>query len=277
MEYKGYSEYQFGNEFDMAVFYSQRIYPYDFPALYRNEYIYLKSPSGEIIDKLKWTGEELKPINSDPIRSEFMGNIKALNNEQELAIDLLRDKNTTIKLLTGRFGSGKTYLMTAAATHLLEKNRYDKILYLRNNVQVRDVPEIGFLPGNVNDKLIGYAMPLADALGGVDGLLDQMSRQKIEIFPLGMIRGRDFKNTLIYVSECENLTIAQVKLIIGRVGNNSAVWFDGDMQQVDKPVFEKYSGLTCLVDRLKGHHLFGYVELQKTERSQTAATADLLD
>ena len=104
-----------------------------------------------------------------------------------------------------------------------------------------------------------------------------MGKGKIEIVPLGMIRGRDFKNSLIFCSECENLTKQQVQLIIGRVGEGSSLWFDGDTKQVDKTVFEKNSGLATMIDRLKGHHRFGYVQLQKTERSETAAMADLLD
>lgn len=276
MDYKGYTEYRFATEDEVAKFYEGKL-PKDFPELYTNEYLYLISPTGKIIDKKKWDGTSLKPIYSIPIRTEWMGKIHPRNPEQEIAFDMLRDPNSTIKLLTGRFGSGKTYLMTCAALSLLEKGVFERLLYLRNNVQVKDVPDIGFLPGDANDKLIGYAMPLADALGGIDGLHHMMGKGKIEIVPLGMIRGRDFKNSLIFCSECENLTKQQVQLIIGRVGEGSSLWFDGDTKQVDKTVFEKNSGLATMIDRLKGHHRFGYVQLQKTERSETAAMADLLD
>lgn len=277
MEYKGYTEYQFADDQSAANFYEEGILPDDFPSLYANEYVFLYSSDAALIDKRKWNGSELKIVNSMPIHTEWMGKVAPRNKEQQIALDLLRDSNTTIKVLTGRFGSGKTYLMTCMALSLLEAKVFDRILYLRNNVQVRDVPDIGFLPGDVNEKLIGYAMPLADALGGVEGLQHMIGKGKIEIVPLGMIRGRDFKNSLILCSECENLTRQQVQLIIGRVGEGSHLWFDGDKKQVDKAVFEKNNGLDCLIDKLKGHPRFGYVQLQKTERSETAAMADLLD
>lgn len=275
-EYRGYTEYKFSSDEDMAKFYEGEI-PSDFPFLISNEYIYLYSPDGVLVDKKKWNGIEFRSVDNSPVKTSWMGKISSRNDEQDIALDMLRDPATTIKVLTGRFGSGKTYLMTCMALSLLEKGVFEKILYLRNNVQVKDVPEIGFLPGTANDKLIGYAMPIADALGGVEGLRHMMDKSKIEIVPLGMIRGRDFKNSLILCSECENLTKQHVQLIIGRVGDGSSLWFDGDKKQVDKVKFETNSGLDELINKLKGHPLFGYVQLQKTERSKTAALADLLD
>ena len=101
--------------------------------------------------------------------------------------------------------------------------------------------------------------------------------QKLEIEHLGFMRGRDIKNSILFVSEAENLTKEHVQLLIGRVGEGSQIWFDGDFKQTDKEVFEKYSGLKVMIERLKGNKLFGYVHLKKSERSETAQLADLLD
>lgn len=120
-------------------------------------------------------------------------------------------------------------------------------------------------------------MPLADHLGGTDGLSLMVGHGQIEIVHLGFIRGRDIKNSIILCSEAENMTKEHIQLLLGRVGEGSALWINGDFKQCDAEVFRQNSGLMAAVDKLKGHPRFGYVKLLKTERSETAAMADLLD
>ena len=132
-------------------------------------------------------------------------------------------------------------------------------------------------PGGYEEKLLPFAMPLADHLGGTDGLELMIRQGKIEVVHLGFIRGRDIKNSIIICSEAENMTKEHIQLLLGRVGEGSALWLNGDFKQCDAKVFEKNSGLMTAVDKLKGHPRFGYVKLLKTERSETAAMADLLD
>lgn len=206
-----------------------------------------------------------------------MVKIKPKNPQQVLAFDMLQNKNETIKVLSGKFGSGKDYIMIANALKLIEEGKFEKLLYIRNPVNVKDANEIGFLPGSKDEKLRPYAMVLADHLGGETGLDMQIMSGAIEIDHLGFIRGRDIKNTIIYCTEAENLTKEHVQLLIGRVGEGSALWMNGDFKQTDSPVFRMNNGLLSAVSKLAGHEKFGYVQLEKTERSETAAMADLLD
>lgn len=136
---------------------------------------------------------------------------------------------------------------------------------------------VGHLPGDYKDKLLPFAMPLADHLGGVEGLEYMLGQGKVELVHLGFIRGRDIKNSIIMCSEAENMTKEHIQLLLGRVGEGSSLWMNGDYKQVDGDVFLKNSGLILAVDKLKGHPRFGFVKLLKTERSETAAMADLLD
>lgn len=194
-----------------------------------------------------------------------------------MAFDLLQSKTETIKVITGRFGSGKTFLMVANALQAVHDNKFEKIVWVRNNVGVKDTKDIGALPGNTIDKIFPYVMPLADHVGGVDGIEMLMRQGKLEVQHLGFIRGRDIKNSIILCSEAENLTKQHVQLLIGRVGEGSSLWLDGDFKQVDSKIFEENSGLNIAIDKLKGNKLFGFVHLEKSERSETAALADLLD
>ena len=273
-EYTGYKDVTLSDE-EMSDFYCN-LNENTFDCLL-NEYLIVRKSDGEVVDYRKWNGEEYSAISYKQINSKFMGKIKPRNPQQVLAFDMLQDKNESIKIISGKFGSGKDFLMIANALKLIEDGKFDKLIYVRNAIGVKDASEVGFLPGSKLEKLLPYAMPLADHLGGETGLEMQMLTGNIEIEHLGYIRGRDIKNTIIYVSEAENLTKEHVQLLIGRVGVGSALWMNGDFMQTDSPVFRMNNGLLSAVQKLAGHEKFGYVQLQKTERSETAAMADMLD
>ena len=273
-EYKGYKDITLSDE-EMSYFYlhtKENIYD-----SLVNEYLIIRKSDGEVVDYRKWNGEEYVVASYKTINSYYIGKIKPRNPQQVLAFNMLQDKDETIKVISGKFGSGKDYLMIANALKLIEEGKFDKLIYIRNAIGVKDANELGFLPGSKLEKLLPYAMPLADHLGGESGLEMQMMAGKVEIEHLGYIRGRDIKNSIIYVSEAENLTKEHVQLLIGRVGEGSALWMNGDFKQTDSALFRMNNGLMSTVQKLAGHEKFGYVQLQKTERSETAAMADLLD
>lgn len=273
-EYKGYKDITLSDD-EMSYFYchvNENIYD-----CLLNEYLIIRKSDGEIVDYRKWNGEEYSALSYKQINSKFTGKVKPRNPQQVLTFDMLQDKDETIKVISGCFGSGKDYLMIANALKLIDEGKFDKLIYVRNAVGVKDANEVGFLPGSKLEKLLPFAMPLADHLGGETGLEMQMMAGTIEIEHLGYIRGRDIKNAIIYCSEAENLTKEHVQLLIGRVGEGSSLWMNGDFKQTDSALFRNNNGLMSAVQKLAGHKRFGYVQLQKTERSDTAAMADLLD
>lgn len=241
-----------------------------------NEYLIAYDEDGNHLGNFRSNGEELVKVTRKNI-SNYRGRISPRNIHQELAIDMLYNKNMTIKVLTGKFGTGKDFLMSAAALDLVEKGRFRKIVYVRNNIEVANSKPIGFLPGSYDEKLLPFAMPLADHIGGVGSLIQMIGRDVLEVVHLGFIRGRGFEDAIIIVSEAENMTKEHIQLLIGRVGERSELWINGDFKQCDAEIFKKNNGLMISIDRLKGQPEFGYVKLQKTERSKTAALADLLD
>ena len=242
-----------------------------------NEYLILENKDGNVLDQFRWNGFEFVRAPYKSINSRFMGRVKPRNIQQQLAIDMLYDNDITVKILVGKFGTGKDYLMSSAAINLIEKGSFEKIVWVRNNIEVKNSKPIGHLPGDYKEKLLPFAMPLADHMGGVEGLEMMINQGKVEIVHLGFIRGRDIKNAIIMCSEAENMTKEHIQLLLGRVGEGSSLWINGDYKQVDGAVFRQNNGLMTAVDRLKGHPRFGFVMLLKTERSETAAMADLLD
>lgn len=273
-EYKGYKDVTLSDD-EMSDFYCN-ITSNKFDCCV-NEYLIIRKSDGEIVDYRKWTGEEYAALSYKQINSKYLGKIKPRNPQQILSFDMLQNKNQTIKVISGGFGTGKDYVMIANALKLIEDGKFEKLIYVRNPIGVRDANEIGFLPGDKDAKLRPYAMVLADHLGGETGLEMQIMAGKIEIEHLGYMRGRDIRNSIIYCTEAENLTKEHVQLLIGRVGIGSALWMNGDFKQTDSPIFRINNGLLSAVSKLSGNEKFGYVQLEKTERSETASLADLLD
>ena len=273
MEYTGYKTVNF-SESELADFYIDKANHFD---LLENEYLFIKDSTGEIVDKYVLQDNQLRRVKYTKFENRFSGSTKPRNPEQEALFDMLTDPRSTLKLVTGGFGCGKTMSLVVAALDAVHKNKFDKIVWVRNNIDVKDTTPLGALPGTSFDKLLPFVMPLADHAGGEDGIRMLMDEGRLEVVHLGYLRGRDIRNSIILCSEAENLTKQHIQLLIGRVGEGSNLWMDADLKQRDKIVFEKSAGLETMIERLKGNELFGYVKLQKTERSKTAQLADLLD
>ena len=198
------------------------------------------------------------------------------NEEQVCAFDLMKDPTKTVKLLTGTWGTGKTLILVTAALEALKSGRFEKIVWIRNNVDVKDTKDLGALPGEVIDKLLPFLGPFIDH-AGEHSVRTMLDKGTLVVEPLQSLRGRNLENTLIMCSEAENLTKEHIQLIIARAAEGSEVWFDADNRQRDKAVFEKSKGIETLIEKFAGQKLFGYVHLVKSERSATAALADLLN
>lgn len=245
--------------------------------LLENQYLVVVDANGTDLDKFKWQDGKHKNIISKILESMSLGKIKPLNFEQKLAIDMLMDTTTTVKVLAGKMGSGKDMLMVAAAFAHMQAGNHERILWTRNNVEVKDSCNIGYLPGGIRDKLAWVAGPLIDHLGGEDALDREVNNGRVEIQHLGHIRGRDIRNSIIMCSEAENMTRQHVALLLGRVAAGSALYLNFDLKQTDSKVFETNSGARAAVDCLKGQRLFSYVYMPHSVRSETAKLADLLD
>ena len=276
MDYKGYKILNL-YDFQMADFYgeNQHIWTKD---LKENQYVLIQAAeTGEIVDKYCFQNGELRQVLFQKLGGSHTGAIKPRNPQQACLFDMLKDKTSKIKLVTGRFGSGKTLAMTNAALELIEKGKFERIVWVRNNVSVKDAPEIGYLPGTEIDKLMPYVMPLADHAGGEDGIRKMLEDGTLEVIPLGHLRGRSLRNSIVFCTECENLTKQHIQLLMGRIDEGSQLWLDGDTKQRDRAIFEQSAGLEKMVERLAGNKLFAHIHLEKSERSEVAALADLLD
>jgi PhoH-like ATPase len=209
-------------------------------------------------------------------RIEQMCSVNARNKEQKFALELLSRPDIPLVTLTGRAGSGKTFLTLMAALSGLQEKKYDRLVITRTLQSVgRD---IGYLPGDINDKIDPWMGAITDNVRHAFKDLTYFSLMKekgiIEITPLAFIRGRTFSNTFLIVDEAQNSTIHELKTVITRVGEGSKIVLLGDIEQIDTPYIDSFSnGLTVVIEKLKGEKLTGHVTLMKGERSELATLA----
>jgi predicted ribonuclease YlaK len=192
-----------------------------------------------------------------------------------MAFDLLQNKNVGVKLLLGNQGTGKDYTMVAHLMQSLQKEEIDKIVFIRNLTGLKDAGQTGYLPGTLYEKMVNWAAPFIDALGGEDGFRMLVEKGKIEIQHFESIRGRSYTNCGVYCTEIQNMSADHARMILSRIGKNSTLYLNGDIKQVDKESFKSNSSINAL-KKLKGNKLFGVVTFDKTERSEIASLAELI-
>ncbi|MBM78688.1 MAG: ribonuclease [Crocinitomicaceae bacterium] len=224
--------------------------------------------------------------NLERVEKQYVYGVKPRNAEQTFALHALLNPDVKLVTLQGVAGTGKTLLALASA--LEQHNMYQQIVLARPIVPLSN-KDIGYLPGNAEDKINPYMQPLFDNLKFIKNQfganekkyrkIEEMEEDgKLKISALAFIRGRSLSNVMFIVDEAQNLTPHEIKTIITRAGENTKIVFTGDVFQIDTPYLDEDSnGLSYLIDRLKGNELFAHITLEKGERSELANLAnDLL-
>ena len=207
------------------------------------------------------------------------------NAEQSFALKALMDDDIKLVTIAGTAGTGKTLLALAAALEC--RQRYRQIMLARPVVPLSN-KDLGFLPGDIGDKLDPYMQPLYDNLTVIrhqcgddtkaaQRITEMRESEKLVITPLAYIRGRSLQRMFFIVDEAQNLTPHEVKTIITRAGEGTKIVFTGDIAQIDQPYLDALSnGLSYLIHRMTGQPIYAHVTLEKGERSELADLASAL-
>ncbi len=206
------------------------------------------------------------------------------NREQQFAFDMLLNDDVQLVTLVGKAGTGKTLLAIAAGLHKsADEGQYSRLLVSRPIFPLgRD---IGYLPGDIDEKLSPWMQPIFDNVELLLGSVEEGSKRKrgykelvdlglLEIEPLTYIRGRSIPKQYMIVDEAQNLTPHEIKTIITRAGEGTKIVLTGDPYQIDNPYIDSSSnGLIYVVDKFKGEDIACHVTLDKGERSPLAELA----
>jgi len=227
------------------------------------------SSSGSALGRVT-PGKELKLVKAD--RDAF--GIHGRSAEQRVALDLLLDPSVGVVSLGGRAGTGKSALALCAGLEaVVERHQHSKVIVFRPLYAVGG-QELGYLPGTEGEKMAPWAQAVFDTLGAVTSkivLEEVMQRGLLEVLPLTHIRGRSLHDAFVIVDEAQSLERNVLLTVLSRIGQDSRVVLTHDVAQRDNLRVGRHDGVVAVVERLKGHPLFGHVTLRRSERSPIAA------
>lgn len=283
--FSGYREINIPSD-QLEAFYSKKtVTPVGIQDFCPNEFIIMhdeSNPKRSAIGRVRNGAVESLP----DLAGDKVWNIHPRSKEQRMALMLLMDPAVQVVTLVGQAGSGKTLLALAAAleTVLQPHPTYEKILVSRPIIPLGN--DIGYLPGDKDEKLSVWMQPIYDNLDylmhtekeethSIQKHIDELKKShKLELEALTYIRGRSIPRQFVIVDEAQNLTPHEVKTIVSRAGEGTKMVLTGDPYQIDNPYLDASSnGLSYIVERFKHLPLHGHVTLRKSERSQLAAAA----
>lgn len=232
-----------------------------------------KAPKSERVSRV--FDETWDPLSGDSRRDQkYIKNVKPRSEGQARLMQAMKDHNLVMAM--GPAGTGKTYLAISAAVEAFEKGEVDRIILSRPAIEAGE--SIGFLPGDLQDKMAPYLRPLYDALNdrlGLKKLKTMIDTGEIEIAPIGYMRGRTLNNAFVVIDEAQNCTYQQIKMILSRLGWNSTMVVTGDPDQSD--LLEGISGLADICHRLKPVKGIAVEKLKETDIVRHPLVASMLD
>lgn len=266
------------DDFSLKLF-SDKEMEFKIEGALENENFILKFATTDVL--VRYRDGKIKPITKKSNSNSF--NLNYLNVEQACAIDALLDPEIKLVALEGCPGTGKTLVSLACALGQLDKTEYNRVLFAVATVPMGN-RDIGFLPGDVQDKISPYAKGVSDNVDFLS-ISSAKNKKKIETFSkdglfvieaLAHLRGRSLPNVLFIVDEAQNLTPLEIRTIITRAGEGTKIIIMADTRQIDNPyVDQKSNGFTYAVNQFiaKNNPMFSYVHLNKSERSELARLA----
>jgi PhoH-like ATPase len=263
-------------------FYTEGKIRLDQPGLMLNQFVVMKAPASQSA-----VGQVVE-VEPNPVAVRVPGNrrvfgVESKNVRQAFALELLLNPDIPAVSLMGAPGTGKTFLALAAGLEqVLEAGRYRKVSVYRPLIAIGR-QEIGYLPGDLDEKLAPWMAAVHDNLYALfsDGgpgaarqaLEELVDRDALELAAITYLRGRSITGEFVIIDEAQNLELSTLKVILTRIGPDAKVVFCGDFTQIDNPYVSPFGGAAAMIEKMKGHHLFGHVTLERTVRSPLAELA----
>jgi PhoH-like ATPase len=248
-----------------------------------NQFVVMRAPGSQSA-----VGQVIDVDPSGPVVVRVPGSrrvfgVETKNLRQAFAVELLLDPGIAAVSLMGPPGTGKTFLTLAAGLEqVLEAGRYRKVSVYRPLIAIGR-QEVGYLPGDLDEKLAPWMAAVHDNLFALfsDGgpaaarvaLEELVDRDALEMAAITYLRGRSITGEFVIIDEAQNLELSTLKVILTRMGPDAKVVFCGDFTQVDNPYVSPFGGAAAMIEKMKGHALFGHVTLDKTVRSPLAELA----
>lgn len=245
---------------------------YDIYNFHPNEYVIMNEKY-----LFMWNGKSLEEVKIKPISNKYLNKIVPLDIYQKAFIHMLQNEKAKIKITDSIYGSGKSFLMIHWGLQMLEKEKFNKLYFIKS-----DSPPIGrknfpAIPGDVNDKYEPMLGLFCDVTSE-DNLTEILLRNNsLEILPIQFAKGRSLQNSILYINECQDFTPSEMERLLSRLGEKSVALLDGSSKQIDNKNCLYRNGLTVTSNNFKNEYNAAQVNLVEDFRSEVSKKVSKMD
>jgi len=251
--------------------------PNDFPYNFQpNEYIIIHNTTSNDEYLFTWN-KYFEEVKIKPLSNKYVNKITPLDTYQKAFIHMLQNDNIKVKITDSRYGSGKSYLMIHWALHMLDKEKVDKLYFVKSDSPPKNRREFPAIPGGIVEKTSPLLGVLCDTTSE-DNIMDILLRNnRLEILPIQFAKGRSLRNSILYINEAQDFTPSEMERLLSRIGEGTFVLLDGSTSQIDNRYCLNRNGLSVVSDNFKDKYIAGQVNMIEDYRSEISKMISDMD
>ena len=235
---------------------------------YPNEYVIVNNLTTKDEYLFVWNGQYLEDVKIRAISNKYVNKINPLDIYQKAFIHMLQNDNVKIKITDSVYGAGKSFLMIHWALHMIDKEKVDKLYFVKSDSPPKGRKEFPAIPGNINEKCEPLLGVLCDTTGENNLTEILLRNNKLEILPIQFAKGRSLKNSILYINEAQDFTPFEMERLLSRVGEGTIVLLDGSTIQIDNKYCLNRNGLSVAINNFKDKHIAAQVNMVNDYRSE---------
>jgi len=243
---------------------------------YPNEYIIIENTTSNDEYLFIWN-KYFEEVKIKPIVNKYVNKITPLDIYQKAFIHMLQNDNIKIKITDSKYGVGKSYLMIHWALQMLDKEKVNKLYFIKSDSPPKNRREFPAIPGDVVEKTSPLLGVLCDTTSE-DNIMDILLRNnRLEILPIQFAKGRSLRNSILYINEAQDFTPSEMERLLSRIGEGTFVLLDGSTMQIDNRYCLNRNGLTVVSNNFKDKYIAGQVNMVEDYRSEISKMVSKMD
>lgn len=244
---------------------------------YPNEYIIVNNKTSSEEKLFTWNDRYIEEVKVKPISNKYINKINPLDIYQKAFFHMLQNDEVKIKITDSIYGVGKSFLMIHWSLQMLEKEKFNKLYFVKSDSPPKGRREFPAIPGDVVDKFEPLLGVLCDVTSE-DNVTDILLRNnKLEIVPIQFIKGRSLRKAILYINECQDFTPSEMERLLSRIGEDTVVLLDGSTAQIDNKYCLNRNGLTTTSNNFKDKLNSAQVNMIEDYRSEISKMVSQMD
>jgi len=241
-----------------------------------NEYIIIHNTTSNDEYLFTWN-KYFEEVKIKPLSNKYVNKITPLDTYQKAFIHMLQNDNIKVKITDSRYGVGKSFLMIHWALHMLDKEKVDKLYFVKSDSPPKNRREFPAIPGGIVEKTSPLLGVLCDATSE-DNIMDILLRNnRLEILPIQFAKGRSLRNSILYINEAQDFTPSEMERLLSRISEGTFVLLDGSTSQIDNRYCLNRNGLSVVSNNFKDKYISAQVNMVEDYRSEISKMISDMD